>query len=419
MSTAAKAVVRCTRRIRDPLNYLIMQPTDADQITTSIRTTDAAIITWYVPLHSLQHCLHRRYEAEQFGEAILPRGTTAPTAKSLTPTEEEMGKAAAGKAGPSVWKTFKPMTAPSPSSSSSSSAMDGENVANQLNNSINAAGETVVPLGLVTMIVGRNIPAKQSRLERWVDPAPHPTLSLRITVMDRIQWQRTSWLVGSICNSLCWGRIPQRIFSVNIDYKSKLFISGGSSDGLGSAALAPLTFDHATQRYASPFDIRVPDLGFHLSLEDTGKTLFDPSTRIPDGFLDSESALNRLALAREVNMIGLGGSVYRQALWSSPSMPNVARVVDCQYGDLFNRYFGCSPIGDPVAVWLVDQVDKTLIYQMEGEVEDENDPNSATTYGDRSLTERVQKKAMNRYNSFRDDVRRKTYSDMSGEELPR
>ncbi|XQJ26985.1 hypothetical protein NXY56_002962 [Leishmania guyanensis] len=443
-AAASKALVRCTRRIRDPLNYLAMQPTDPDQVTTSIRTTDAAMVTWFVPLHSLQYCLHKRYEAEQFGEMILPKGMAVPEAKPLTPTEESV-KAAVARRGPSVVPQFMRMTAPrssgaadadaaaagSPSASLSSRLSSPPSPSaggNQLNNYVNEAGDTVVPLGLVTMIVGNNIPAKQSWLERLVDPAPHPTLSMRVMVVDRIHWQRTSWLAGSICSSLCWGRLPQRIFSINLDYKNPVYISGGSAADAAAEESAPvssrharqpLVFDTVAQRYTSPFQVDVPGLNFRLKIEDTGKTLFDTSSRIVDGFLDNESALHRLALSREVNMLGLGGSVYRQALWSSPSLPNVGRIVKCELGSLFERYFGCSPVGDPVATWLVDAVEKTLIYQMEGEVEDENDPNSATTYGDRSLTERVQKKAMNRYNGFRDDIRRKTYSELAGDEVPR
>lgn len=449
MSAAGKAAVRCTRRIRDPLNYLVMQPTDPDQVTTSIRTVDAAMVTWYMPLHNLQYCLHKRYEAEQFGELLLPKGVAAPQAKPLTPTEDVV-KTAAARHGPSVVPAFLRMTAPRPSgaappppdgaaagpsasfSERGAAAADARATSsggNQLNNFVNEAGETVVPLGLVTMIVGNNIPAKQSWLERMVDPAPHPTLSMRVMVVDRIHWQRTSWLAGSICSSLCWGRLPQRIFSINLDYQNRVYISGGcsaaaeagtsASTSAAASVRQPLVFDAAQQRYASPYQIDIPGLGFKLKIDDTGKTLFDATSRVVDGFLDNESALHRLALSREVNMLGLGGSVYRQTLWSSPSLPNVGRVVECKFGSLFERYFGCSPVGDPVATWLVDAVDKTLIYQMEGEVEDENDPNSATTYGDRSLTERVQKKAMNRYNGFRDDVRHKTYSELSGDEVPR
>lgn len=432
-AAAVGGTIRCTRRIRDPLDYLIMQPTDADQVTTSIRTKDAAMVTWYVPLHNLQHCLHKRYEAEQFGELTLPKGVAPPKPKALTPTQDEMAAVAAAKAGPRVG-TKHIMTAadlhgrggeavtPPEDLSGSARPSEEDPLHNTLNNYTNERGETVVPLGLVTLIVGNNTPVKQGWVERLIDPAPHPTLSMRVMVMDRIHWQRTSWVVGSLCKSLCWGRLPQRVFSIQLDYQSTVKISSGDGDdGGGGAAVrsGQPVYDAEKQVYTSPYEVSVPNLGFKLTLQDTGRSLLDPRTPVTAGFLDNESALHRLALSREVNMLGLGGSVYRQTLWSSPSLPNIANVVQCQFGGLFERYFGCSPVGDPIAAWVLNEVPKTLIYQMEGEVEDENDPNSATTYGDRSLTERVQKKAMNRYNTFRDDIRRKTYSENRGDEQPR
>ncbi|ESS68673.1 hypothetical protein TCDM_02618 [Trypanosoma cruzi Dm28c] len=364
VGTTAAAVARCTRRIRAPLDHLIMSPSDPDQVVTAIRTTDAAIVTWYMPLAELQRVLHRRYEAEQFGELTCPSTTSA--------------SSSTGQQSPN---------------DGTADASDG-------------AGGGTLPLGFLTLVAGRNYPLKQTWLERCFDPAPHPTLSLRVAVMDRIHWQRTAWMANSICRSICWGRLPQKIFSVNLDWKNDVCIDA--------------TFDAAADRYTAPYELRVPGLGFHLTLQDTGTTLLDPKSRIVDGFLDNESALHRLSLAREVNMQGLGGSVYRQMLWSTPSLPNNAEVVRFDPGTLFKRCFGVDPpVAKPVAAWLVQEVEKTLLYRMEGEVEDENDPNSATTYGDRSLTERVQKKAMNRYNGFRDEVRGKVYSDLDGRELPR
>nr|CCC91426.1 conserved hypothetical protein [Trypanosoma congolense IL3000] len=354
---AAAATVRCTHRIRAPVDHLIMQPSDLDQVTTSITTTDAAIVTWYMPLSNLQQVLHRRYQAEQFGEMI--HVATAPD-----------GESAVGSTGPT-------------------------------------SGCEAIPLGFVTLVVGKNHPNKQTWMERVFDPAPHPTLSLRVAVVDRVHWQRTVWMVNSICRSACWGRIPQKIFSIDLDWKSDVLIDAN--------------FNVATEKYDTPYSVQVPNLGFHLTLKDTGRTLLDRETPVVDGFLDNESALRTLALAREVNMQGLGGCVYRQVLWSTPCLPNIAEVTRFEPGDLLKRCFGVDPPAhaEPVAAWLVRQVDRTLVYKMEGEVEDENEPNSATTYGDRSLTERVQKKAMNRYNGFRDDVRRKVYSDIRGQEPPR
>ncbi|KAH9600613.1 hypothetical protein LSM04_005632 [Trypanosoma melophagium] len=367
--TAGASLARCTSRIRAPLDHLIMSPSDRDQVTTSIRTTDAAIVTWYMPLANLQPLLHRRYEAEQFGELISsPIDTTDNKTSSSTKS----------------------------STSSSSSAASAENV-----------DGGAVPLGLVTLIAGNNYPTKQTLLERYFDPAPHPTLSLRIAVIDRIHWQRTAWLAQSICRSICWGRLPQRIFSINLDWRSDVSITA--------------KFDSDTGRYATDgYTLRVPALDFCLSLQDTGGSPLDRHSPAVAGFRDNESALHRLALAREVNMAGLGGAVYRQPLWSTPSLPNTAEVRVFEPGELFTRCFGANPpVETPVAAWLLQSVEETLLYAVEGEVEDENDPNSATTYGDRSLTERVQKKAMNRYNGFRDEVRGKVYADIDGKELPR
>ncbi|ORC87979.1 uncharacterized protein TM35_000192230 [Trypanosoma theileri] len=375
---AGASLARCTSRIRAPLDHLIMSPSDRDQITTSISTMDAAIVTWYMPLANLQPLLHKRYEAEQFGELISsPIGTTTTTTSTTNNNTN--------------------------TTSSSSSSVDGATAAAAAEN----ADGGNVPLGLVTLIAGNNYPKKQTLLERCLDPAPHPTISLRIAVIDRVHWQRTAWLAQSICRSLCWGRLPQRIFSINLDWRSDVSIES--------------RFDWENGRYAEDgYTLRVPALNFCLSLRDTGGSPLDRRRPAVAGFRDNESALHRLALAREVNMAGLGGAVYRQPLWSTPSLPNTAEVKVFEPGELFTRCFGVNPpVETPVAAWLLQNVEETLLYAVEGEVEDENEPNSATTYGDRSLTERVQKKAMNRYNGFRDEVRGKVYADIDGKELPR
>ncbi|KAG8348986.1 hypothetical protein TRVL_00203 [Trypanosoma vivax] len=392
MCTAGRfsGLIRCTHRIRMPLDHLIMRPSDLDQKLTSIRTKDVAIVTWYMPLANLQQVLHRRYEAEQFGELSL---SVEDDLKS------QFGLPECKKGGPL-------------------SSLGTEGVTKSVNNppaeELNGGttNENPVPLGFVTLVAGRNYPKKQSWLERHLDSAPHPILSLRVAVVDRVHWQRTAWMVQSICPSICWGRIPQKIYSINLDWKNSVRIDA--------------EFDEAVGMYSAPFCLSVPGLNFHLALQDTGRTLLDPETPVVDGFCDNESALHRLSLPREVNMRGLGGSVYRQTLWCTPSLPNIAKVQQFQPGDLFRNCFGADPsttseieFARPVAAWLVREVEETLVYTMEGEVEDENEPNSATTYGDRSLTERVQKKAMNRYNDFRHEVRTRVYSDLNGTERPR
>lgn len=538
-----KAFLRCTRRIRDPLNYLIMQPTDLDQVTTAIATDHTALLTFYLPLHSAQYVLHRRYEAEQYGELVLPAGVPAPKPKPLTLTQDEAvamdaerkRKRAAATKSPTAAFFFgnfnKDAAARSGGAGGGEEGEEAGAAPNSLNNTTDAStGETTVPLALVTLLVGENSPydktKKESLFERLFDPSPHPSLSLRVQVMDRIHWQRTCWNVTTVCRSICWGRLPQRIYSIDLDYKNAVRITGGPP-GLGLLVEELMEYNYARargewkggafdydrrnaqardlfrstkerlplrfhgsedvnggsggsggggkDRYTSLYCVEVEGLDFFIVLRDTGNTLFEEpraagsekggegaedrdgfvlnENKIIEGFLDNESALHRLSLGREVNMLGLGGSVYRQTLWSAPSLPNTADFCFYSFGSLFTRHFGCNPVlgssgthvhystteessggaekpsadytesatvpPQPVASWLVRAVEKTYVYRMEGEVEDENDPNSATTYGDRSLTERVQKKAMNRYNSFKDDVRHRTYAEMSGEETPR
>lgn len=361
---AIAPTTKCIRRIRCPIDHLIMNPLDMEQVTTRIHTKDVAILTWLFPVNRLQSIMHKRYEAESFHELL-----------AVEDNSSDHGAAAPLVDGPALVDSTTPI-------------QPGDK------------------LGFATLVIGNNIPESQGRLEKWLDPAPHATLSLRISVLDRIHWQRSSWLAGSICNSLCWGRFPKAIFDIPLDWKNEVKIDAKFNAQENK-------FDH--------YRVAVPGHNFSLTLEDTRRTLFEPSTPIVEGFLDNESALRQLALAREVNMSGSGNSVYRQTLWSTPCMPNLAEVTEMKCGSLFQHYLGCAePVRkQPVAAWLVDAVPETLIYGMEGHVEDENDPNSATTFGERSLVERVQKKAMNRYNDFRDDVRGKTYSDLDGKEMPR
>jgi hypothetical protein len=364
----APTTTKCIRRIRCPIDHLIMNPLDTDQVNARIHTKDVAILTWLFPVANLQSIIHKRYEAEAFHELL-----------SLDEVSQTSSTEGVPASAPTATIPVSVPTAPL------------------------APGDK---LGFATLIIGKNVPQHQGRFEKWLDPAPHPTLSLRISVLDRIHWQRSSWLAGSICNSLCWGRFPKAIFDIPLDWKNEVKIDAKFNS-------AENKFDH--------YNVSIPGHNFSITLQDTQKTLFEPTTPIVEGFLDNESALRQLALAREVNMPGLGNSVYRQTLWSTPCLPNIAEVTELKCGSLFQHYLGCVEPArrEPVAAWLVDAVPETLIYSMEGHVEDENDPNSATTFGERSLVERVQKKAMNRYNDFRDDVRGKTYSDLGGKEMPR
>lgn len=261
-----------------------------------------------------------------------------------------------------------------------------------------------VPLGLATVLVGVNKPQVSTLLDRWLDPGPYPCLNVRIVVIDRVQWQRTVWAAHSICKSLCWGRLPQKLYGISMDYQHPVHVDSEFDATLG----------HYTKYVAT-----VPGRGVHIELEDTKVPLLTRGNRVVDGFLDNESALKVLGLGREVVMRGIGGECYRQPLWSTPTHPNLAKPVKVEVTKLFEDVFDCAPVGDPIVSWLVDEVPNTQIFQIEGQIEEENDAFQSVKVGERMLVERVQKKAQNRYNAFRDDVRAKAYSELRGEELPR
>ncbi|EPY15825.1 hypothetical protein STCU_11734 [Strigomonas culicis] len=82
--------IRCTRRLRDPLQHLILQPTDLSTVQGAVYTRHAVMATFYLPLANLQAVMHRRYEAEQVAELVLPPGVPPPPVRSLTLTEQNL-----------------------------------------------------------------------------------------------------------------------------------------------------------------------------------------------------------------------------------------------------------------------------------------------------------------------------------------
>lgn len=265
-------------------------------------------------------------------------------------------------------------------------------------------GDEKMPMGLVTLMLGQNIPSKTNFFERLVDPGPHYSMALRISTMDRVHWQRSIWCNHSVCKSIFWGKAPHDIYGLDIEFNSPVVIDA--------------QFDKEAGKY-SKYTAKVEKYGLEIELEDTGVPMLDPSIPTVPGFLDNESALKNIGMSREVCMKGVGGCVYRQTLWSTPSLPNNAKVVKCDVSGYFMERFGHAPEFGPVSAWLLDEVPETKVYQMEAQIESENDPNTATYFGDKALHERVQKKAMNRYNDFRDNVRTRSYSDIEGTEMPR
>lgn len=355
---------RVVRRIRAPLDHLTMTALDTNQVVNTFSTKNIAMLSWFVPVSFLRTGVHRRYEVKPFAEI----------SRSELPYE---------------------LPTPAPSAAADEDAQD---------DILRDDPDAPVQLGLVTMLLGQNVPSSQSFIERMLDPGPHSAMSLRITVEDRVHWQYTSWNHVSICKSIFWGKVPQGIYDIHLDYKNPVNIDA--------------TFDPSA-RVFTKYEASIAAHGLKIELEDTGIGMLDCSTPVVPGFLDNESAYKQLAAAREVNMRGMGGCVYRQSQWNTPTQPNVATIKTCEVDQFFVNMFGVPPVGPPVVSWLLDKVDETKVYQMEAQVESENDPSTATHFGDRSLHERVQKKAMNRFYGFSDNVRGKAYADMRGEEYQR
>jgi hypothetical protein len=348
MSAAAVAAatsaarIRCTRRLRVPLDELVVQPLDRGEVATSMASTAVSVVTWCLPVKYLQAKVHRRYEVE-------------------------------------------------------SSFVD-----------LQAASDEVANLGLVTVVCGQFSGLKTGFLERTLDPPPHSSVSLRISVVDRQHWHRTAWGVGSVCSSLFWGRFAKQICGVNMDFRNPVTVES--------------KFNAEKEKYDS-YSVKIPGLGFSMSLQDTGVTLLDPRAPLVEGFSDNESALRQLGLIPEVSFFGIGNSIYRQALWNTPMLPNVATLSAMEPGKLFTQFLGddCPPPvgGAPIAAWLIKDVPETKIYKMESQRESDNDPDSMSYNGDRELTRRVEVKAMRRYFKFQETVRSRAVADVNGRELPR
>ena len=120
---------------------------------------------------------------------------------------------------------------------------------------------------------------------------------------------------------------------------------------------------------------------------------------------------------RESLMRGNEGTCFRSGVWSTPVIPNVAKIKSLNIGrnicDLFDLAEDEFPSNDPLCAWVVKDVPKTLVYQAESMIEDENEPNDYTDQNEKTYTDRAQRKAMNRYEDMQNEVRQKSYKEMN------
>jgi hypothetical protein len=260
-------------------------------------------------------------------------------------------------------------------------------------------------IGILTLCGSRNTLLEKKTIDNFLEPKPQPSVSLRVSVVDRVHWQRSLWEIRSYAHSVRWARVPRWIYGIDIDDKTHIEID--------------TEFDEATKRYKK-YELRIPTYDLNLKLEDTGVGVMDRSTPIVPGFLDNESAMKLLAMQTETNTRGEGGCIYRTPYWASPVHPNVAKMLPDSEVDTFLTMEVNSPtLGPPIAAWLVRDIPEIKLYQVEAHVEDENDPNSASHFGEKTLHGRIQTRVLNRHNAFRDELRAKVYSDIEGKEVPR
>lgn len=375
------STLRLVRRAKASIDHLVMQPLDVNTLTSSFRAAHVSMLCFFVPAAALQEKLHKRYEVEVIAED--PNGTSYGVATLVT-------------------SLIHPLT------------------------------------------------PRRSLLERIWDPPPFGSVSFNIMSVDRTHWQRSSWCQATYINSLSFGRLPRSLFGLN--------------NHLHTVSV-DAQFDEKTQTYTR-YNVQVEGQRLRFGLQDTGLGLLDPRTPVVPGFLDNESALRALGMRSEVVMRGHGGLLYRQPMWSSlvhpnravlaegqafvkvvsewakssdptdgeagavplskPAPPQVAKDAASDDAGALSRYgligevFNCPPPTAPFAAWLVDEVPCVNLQQIEAHIEDENDPASGThNAGEKGLQDRIQRRAMNRYVSFRDEVRSKAYSDIEGTELPR
>lgn len=348
--------MRLLKRIHAPIDQLVMQPTDMEFVKARTTAINGCIVSWLLPVASLQQFCHPRYEIEAIAE------------------HPEHGR-----------------------------------------------------LGLLTVCASMNRLLHPGWLDRILDGGEwQPSLSLRVNVMDRVHWQRTYWGIRSYCKSRRWGSIPRRVLGIDLNNNDAVEIDtefvpapaapaavSGQAPPNGAAATAP-----RVGRYAR-FNVAIPTLDLELQFADTGVDVLAPEAPPVLGFTDNESALRILAMARETNTYGEAGMVYRQPYFATPVMPSVANVRIVRDGFFLKELKTPLVLQEPIAAWLINEVEEIKLYREEASVEEENEPNTSTHFGDKTLHNRVQQKAMNRYFAFREEVRQKSYADIEGRETPR
>lgn len=264
---------------------------------------------------------------------------------------------------------------------------------------------TGTPYGLLTCITSQfsvtDKKMKQGWFNRFFESEWIGQMILKTSVIDRHTWNRTAWHFRSYLKSPQWQNFPQKMYG--IDLRS-----------------AKVNLDTKFNEEKNVFDryySEVPDIDFRMELEDTGVSVLDPEAKCVNGFVDNESALRVIAMHRESLMRGNEGTCFRTGVFSTPVIPNIATVKDFSIGrkvcDLFDLSEDQFPTEAPLCAWVVKDLPKTLVYQCESMVEDENEEHNWTDQNEKTYNDRAQKKTMNRNEAMQEEVRQKAYKEIA------
>lgn len=258
--------------------------------------------------------------------------------------------------------------------------------------------------GLLTCITSQfsvqDEKSKKSLFNRLFEPEWIGQLVLKTSVVDRHTWNRTAWHFRSYLKSPQWQDFPQKVYGIDlrsakVDFNAKFNKEQNKFDCYSSA---------------------VPEIDFNLELEDTGTSVLDPEARCVNGFVDNESALRVIAMHRESLMRGNEGTCFRTGVFSTPVIPNIAEVKSFNIGrkvcDLFDLAEDEFPSEAPLCAWCVKEVPKTLVYQCESMIEDENEEHNWTDQNEKTYNDRALRRTMNRNEDMRDEIRFKAYRDI-------
>lgn len=360
-ATAASKGLVFQKRILSHFDSLALAPTDLTTIQSTTTSHNVALVSWLLPVGRLQQLVHSRFEVETI-------------------------------------------------------ARDNEDT----------------PYGLLTMVSSQfELPNTERRTlyERMTEPKVVTQVVYKTSVVDRQHWHRTAWTFFSASSSALWARNPRKLYGIDIDlFNVKITAPKFDEERSCYGGAGELTEEEKkgaakqSNNRDSYYTLEVPDDGLKLSLKDSGRNLFDHRVRVTDGFVDNESALRVVGMHRESIMWGHEGSLVRQPAWSTPILPNTASLVPATFspGRSMSERFGIAQEDfptTPLVCWLVQRIPKTYIYAVESMIEEENDMSGGwSSQGEQPFQDRVQKRAQNRYDVFKGELRSRVYEDLKDEQ---